>query len=895
MRAFRSSLFVYVLALSALSALSPLAALPARAELLANDGWLSGQAVAFQGGFVAGETAAVRLVPTGPCPCQVDEVRFLFGGSTGTHDVILRIWDDSAGTAAPGAELYATTVSLTGSEDFLQTIDLRAAGVMVPGPFRVGLEFTHSGLPSVARDADGIVAGRNFIDESTFGWFDSILFGLTGDWVIRALVDSGTPGPGTVLSNDGWLSGQAVAFQGGFAAGETAAVRLVPPGPCPCRLDRVQFLFGGSGATHDVTLRVWDDAPGTLAPGALLYSTTISLTGSDEFLQEVDLSPVGLMVGGPIRIGLEFSHAGLPSVARDDDGIHPGSNFVDETSLGWVDSQSLGLTGDWIVRAVLDAAPGAQGSVLANDTWLPAQTAAFQGGFAAGETAAARFVPDGPCPCPLERVRFLFGGAPGTHDVVLRIWDDAALTDTPGTELYSATLALTGSDEFMQEVDIGVAGLTVTGPFRVGLEFTHAGLPSVARDTDGSITPARNFVDVSGPGWVQSTVVGLTGDWIIRAVLGGEAAGELVNNDTWVSGQQAGFQLGFAAGETAAARFVPDGPCPCDLDRIRFLFGGSSATETVILRVWDDSALTLAPGAELYSAAIQLTGTDAFLQELDLTVANISVNGPFRVGVEFQHSGAPSVARDADGTITPARNFAEVTGLGWVEASTLGITGDWVLRAVLDSVPGVLLAADSWVSAAPAAFGAGLVAGETAAVRLVPPGPCPCLLEDVRFLFGGGGDGQVVTLRIFEDSAQTTAPGALLYSQDVSLTPDDDVMQVVELHAAGIVVNGPFRVGVEQGHTGLPSVAVDDDGTTPGRSFVENGSGWSESADLGFLGDFIIRASLQASPTGVPALGGWGAAVLCAALVVTGAGGLLGRATRNPRAGRPRGRGREPV
>ena len=65
------------------------APLAARAELLANDSWVSGQAVNFQAGFVAGETAAVRLVPTGPCPCQVDEVRFLFGGTGGTVDLII--------------------------------------------------------------------------------------------------------------------------------------------------------------------------------------------------------------------------------------------------------------------------------------------------------------------------------------------------------------------------------------------------------------------------------------------------------------------------------------------------------------------------------------------------------------------------------------------------------------------------------------------------------------------------------------------------------------------------------------------------------------------------------------------------------------------------------------
>jgi hypothetical protein len=503
--------------------------------------------------------------------------------------------------------------------------------------------------------------------------------------------------------------------------------------------------------------------------------------------------------------------------------------------------------------------------LLANDTWLPGQTAAFQAGFLPGETAAVRLTPGGPCPCPVERIQFLFGGAAGTHDVTLRIWDDSALMDDPGAELYSSTLQLTGSDEFMQEVDIGAVGLVVNGPFRVGLEFTHAGLPSVARDADG-ITPGSSFVDDTTLGWAEAATLGLTGDWIIRAVLADDTAGgEVVNNDTWIPGQAVNFQGGFVAGETAAARFVPVGPCPCDLDQIRFLFGGDPGTESIILHVWDDSALTDAPGAEIYSASIQLTASDFFLQELDLTVAGITVNGPFRVGFEFQHTGLPSVASDGDG-ITADRNFIDDAGMGWVEASTRGVTGDWVLRVVLDSLPGSLLSVDSFASAAPAQVEPALLAGDTAAVRLMPIGPCPCPVEDVWVLFGGGSSSQVVTLRIWDDSALINSPGVELYSRDISLTPDDHVLQEIDLFGEGVVVNGPFRVGIELRNNGPPSVAVDDDGITPGRSFIEAGSGWTEAGVAGVTGDWIIRATVAESAFAVPALSGWGLTLLAAAI-----------------------------
>jgi hypothetical protein len=858
-----------VLLAAATAALLLASAPTATAQLLANDSWVSGQALNFQGGFIAGETAAVRLVPAGPCPCQVDEVRFLFGGSGGTHDVTLRIWDDAAGAPAPGTLIYSETVQLTGTNDFMQSIDLRPHAVMVDGPFRVGLEFTHDGFPSMASDIGDIDNASNFIDEATFGWVPSYLLGLTGDWIIRALVDSGTPGGGVVLANDGWVSGQNVAFQGGFAVGETAAVRLEPVGPCPCRLDKLQFLFGGAGGTLDVTFRIWDDSALTDAPGAELYSTTIAVTGSNEFMQEVDISAVGLMISGPVRVGLEFSHAGLPSVARDDDGIQPDRNFIDETTLGWVESSTQGLTGDWIIRGVLDTVTAPGGTLVNNDTWIPGQPVAFQGGFLAGETAAVRLTPPGPCPCPVERIQFLFGGAAGTHDVTLHIWDDSAGTVVPGSELYAATFTLAGSDEFMQEIDISVLGLMVNGPFRVGLEFSHAGPPSVARDTDG-IQPDRNFIDDLGSGWVESSTQGLTGDWIIRAVLpAGPATGELVSNDTWIPGQTVAFQSGFAVGETAAARFVPTSPCPCGLDQIRFLFGGDPGTETIILHVWDDSGLTLAPGTEIYSSPIQLTGSDFFLQELDLTVAGITVNGPFRVGFEFQHSGPPSVARDDDG-ITANRNFIDDLGSGWVEASSQGITGDWVMRAVLDSLPAPLLAADSFASAASAVPQAGLVQGDTPAVRLVPQGTCPCRIEDVRFLLSGSSSDQVVTLRIWEDAAGTDAPGSELHARDISLTPSSQALQVVSLHDEVLWVDGPFRVGVELRSDAPPSIAVDDDGVTPGASFLlESGSGWSEASAAGVGGDWVIRATATAAAGQlVPGLAGWGIAALVAAMIL---------------------------
>jgi hypothetical protein len=183
-----------VLLLSVLGVGAPAAA---QQEELRNDGFETGQPVTFQAGFVEGEIAAVRLVPTLACPCRVETVSLLFGGAGDTLPVLLHIWEDD-GNDDPGPSLYVDSFQLTGANNALQVIDPSPADVIVNGPFRVGIEFTHSGLPSVASDTDGTIdSSANFIfaDFSPLGffWLPSSDFGVSGDWIIRATISQELP------------------------------------------------------------------------------------------------------------------------------------------------------------------------------------------------------------------------------------------------------------------------------------------------------------------------------------------------------------------------------------------------------------------------------------------------------------------------------------------------------------------------------------------------------------------------------------------------------------------------------------------------------------------------------------------------------------------------------
>ena len=157
-----------------------------------------------------------------------------------------------------------------------------------------------------------------------------------------------------------------------------------------------------------------------------------------------------------------------------------------------------------------------------------------------------------------------------------------------------------------------------------------------------------------------------------------------LKNDGFVSGAQATFQTGCAVGEAGAVRFVAPG-AGRRLVRLQLLFGGATTMQDLTIKVFDDSAGTDAPGAELFMSDFSLTGADNAMQELDLTAGNIYVPAQFRVALHFQHAGAPAIANDVDGNIAADKNF--IFAGTWKKSSALGLTGDWVIRAFVSDAP----------------------------------------------------------------------------------------------------------------------------------------------------------------------------------------------------------------
>jgi len=157
----------------------------------------------------------------------------------------------------------------------------------------------------------------------------------------------------------------------------------------------------------------------------------------------------------------------------------------------------------------------------------------------------------------------------------------------------------------------------------------------------------------------------------------------MLQNDNFSSGNTPAFQGGFATGEAAAVRLGPRTEA-FTIKHIQFLFGGATGTDSVTLTIYQDAGATN-PGTPLHSAGYQITASDAAMQNIDVTGANIHIaaNQTIRVAIGFHHNGLPGVAKD--GAITNARNLIFVSPGNWATAESVGIDGDFIIRAEIST------------------------------------------------------------------------------------------------------------------------------------------------------------------------------------------------------------------
>jgi hypothetical protein len=187
-----------------------------------NDSAVDGSTVAIQAGFVAGESAAAWL--TSPCDGNIVAVQVfwlsLFGGTGDSLEDSITIF--AGGTfPAPGAELafLEGPVVRDGFLNEFRSLD-EAGAIPIEVPVETGETFVVSFRflndpdplfgPSVCTDFDGCQGGRNAYQTTSGTWRNLCAEGVSGDLVIRAVVDCAEP-TGACCNSNGICADEVLA------------------------------------------------------------------------------------------------------------------------------------------------------------------------------------------------------------------------------------------------------------------------------------------------------------------------------------------------------------------------------------------------------------------------------------------------------------------------------------------------------------------------------------------------------------------------------------------------------------------------------------------------------------------------------------------------------------
>ncbi len=204
---------------------------------------------------------------------------------------------------------------------------------------------------------------------------------------LASLIAGSASATETTVQNDSLTSFSTAIIEAGFVTGEKGASWLTSP--CDGNIVAVQIFWlsasGGSGQLLGDSIDIYRS--GTFpTPGALAQQINAPLL-SDGVINEYrfldDNNTVPLIV--PVTnnetfvVAYTFSETppvSGPSLAVDSDGIHGGRNAIYANLLGtyvWLSSESFGVPGDWVIRAVVDCqAAGGNADVSASISTSPA-------------------------------------------------------------------------------------------------------------------------------------------------------------------------------------------------------------------------------------------------------------------------------------------------------------------------------------------------------------------------------------------------------------------------------------------------------------------------------------------------------------------------------------------
>jgi hypothetical protein len=122
-----------------------------------------------------------------------------------------------------------------------------------------------------------------------------------------------------------------------------------------------------------------------------------------------------------------------------------------------------------------------------------------------------------------------------------------------------------------------------------------------------------------------------------------DAVEKTLQNDSFTGVGNLYCETGFVIEEIGAARFTAEpSDYPFTVERVQVLLCPDGPAADLVVKIWNDDGSSVAPGTLLWEEIVTFTPSTAFLNELDLSLDDITiVSGSVRVGIEFFFAGSP--------------------------------------------------------------------------------------------------------------------------------------------------------------------------------------------------------------------------------------------------------------
>jgi len=193
---------------------------------------------------------------------------------------------------------------------------------------------------------------------------------VTTGCLLAAMLATAAPAAEVTVRNDSLDNNSSGTIQAGFVAAEKAAAWLTSP--CGGNIVAAQIFWrsqnGGAARSIEDSIDIYRSGtfptPGDLAQEIGGPALTDGVMNEFRYLDENNTIPLSVPVtqGETFVLALTFADAPDPSVGPsvvdDDDGIMPNRNAIYASlgggQFGWFSNSTLGVTGDWVIRAVID-------------------------------------------------------------------------------------------------------------------------------------------------------------------------------------------------------------------------------------------------------------------------------------------------------------------------------------------------------------------------------------------------------------------------------------------------------------------------------------------------------------------------------------------------------------